>query len=485
MAFLMIEIDESERDFTRFFWDENPGIDLENKRLDIFRMTRVLFGVNSSPFLLAATIKHHLKKYLDIFPDTFNHLNQSMYVDDFLCGNVSVQAALTTCIESKQILEDASMDLRKWRTNSSELNQRLKNLNFEVDEHKESLNTLIASKVLGVGWNEKSDTFYFDSSDLGTFLSKRINTKDICYKPQEIWCLGLDWDDKLPKQLEVSWNKWCNEIHYLSEIKIPRYYFQNFLPSNATTIQLHCFSDASKKAYGTVAYLRIELNNGNIISSFVASKGRVAPLKTLSIPRLELMGALLSASTKATHLEVVSDLTTEAFLASLRRFIARRSKPSVIWSDNATNFKGARNILNEWNEICKSNRIQLFSAEEGIEWNFIPPASPHFGGLWEANIKSMKRILLRVAKSAIMNFEELTTLMAQIEAVLNSRPLSPLSSDPNDLNPLTPGHFLTNCAISSFPEPYTASDSLSYHSRWKLVQSLRDKFWNRWGAPNI
>ncbi|GFY13539.1 integrase catalytic domain-containing protein [Trichonephila clavipes] len=97
----------------------------------------------------------------------------------------------------------------------------------------------------------------------------------------------------------------------------------------------------------------------------------------------------------------------------------------------------------------------------------------------------MKRILLRVAKSAIMNFEELTTLMAQIEAVLNSRPLSPLSLDPNDLNPLTPGHFLTNCAISSFPEPYTASDSLSYHSRWKLIQSLRDKFWNRWSTEYL
>ncbi|GFT63557.1 integrase catalytic domain-containing protein [Trichonephila clavipes] len=388
------------------FWDlENLGIEAER-----------------------STITHHLKKYVDIFPDTLNHLNQSLYVDDFLCGNVSVQAALTTCIESKQILEDASMDLRKLRTNSSELNQRLKNLNFEVDEHKESLNTLIASKVLGVGWNEKSDTFYFDSSDLGTFLSKRINTK-----------------------------------RYL----------------------LQAAGRLFDPAYGTVAYLRIELNDGNIISSFVASKGRVAPLKTLSIPRLELMGALLSASTKATHLEVVSDLTTEAFLSYLRRFITRRSKPSVIWSDNATNFKGARNILNEWNEIWKSNRIQLFSAEEGIEWNFIPPASPHFGGLWEANIKSMKRILLRVAKSAIMNFEELTTLMAQIEAVLNSRPLSPLSSDPNDLNPLTPGHFLTNCAISSFSEPYTDSDSLSYHSRWKLIQSLRDKFWNRWSTEYL
>ncbi|GFU94522.1 uncharacterized protein TNCV_2645081 [Trichonephila clavipes] len=247
MAFLMIEIDESERDFTRFFWDENPGIDLENKRLDIFRMTRVLFGVKSSPFLLAATIKHHLKKYANIFPDTFNHLNQSLYVDDFLCGNDSVQAALTTCIESKQILEDASMDLRKWRTNSSELNQRI-----------------------GLG------------------------------------------DDKLPKHLEVSWNKWCNEIHYLSEIKIPRYYFQNFLPSNATTIQLHCFSDASKRAYGTVAYLRIELNDGNIISSFVASKVRVAPLKTLSIPRLELMGALLSAR--------LSDKIATALILPVSRF---------------------------------------------------------------------------------------------------------------------------------------------------------------------
>ncbi|GFW08176.1 integrase catalytic domain-containing protein [Trichonephila clavipes] len=160
-------------------------------------------------------------------------------------------------------------------------------------------------------------------------------------------------------------------------------------------------------------------------------------LKRSRVTLKSYIAIFICFSTKATDLEVVSDLTTEAFLACLRRFIVRRSKPYVIWSDNATNFKGARDILNELNEICKSNTIQLFHAEEGIKWNFIPPASPHFGGLWEANIKFMKRILLRVAKSAIMNFEELTTLVTQIEAVLNSRPLSPLSSDPNDLNPLT------------------------------------------------
>ncbi|GFT44490.1 integrase catalytic domain-containing protein [Trichonephila clavipes] len=86
----------------------------------------------------------------------------------------------------------------------------------------------------------------------------------------------------------------------------------------------------------------------------------------------------------------------------------------------------------------RGNRMELHSTR-----------FPHFGGLWEANIKSMKRILLRVAKSAIMNFEELTTLMAQIEAVLNSRPLSPLF-DPTDLNPLTPGHFLRTVQFHPF-----------------------------------
>ncbi|GFT68566.1 integrase catalytic domain-containing protein [Trichonephila clavipes] len=111
-------------------------------------------------------------------------------------------------------------------------------------------------------------------------------------------------------------------------------------------------------------------------------RDRIVP----SRPFFEKLDWITLVLTKAPHLEVVSDLTTEAFLACLRRFIARRSKPSAIWSDNATNFKGARNILNEWNEIYKSDTIQLFSTDEGIEWNLIPPTSPHFGGLWEANI---------------------------------------------------------------------------------------------------
>ncbi|GFW79500.1 integrase catalytic domain-containing protein [Trichonephila clavipes] len=173
----------------------------------------------------------------------------------------------------------------------------------------------------------------------------------------------------------------------------------------------------------------------------------------------------------------------KAFLACLRRFVARRSKPSVIWSDNATNFKGARNILNDWNEICKSNTIQLFNAEEGIKWNFFPTASPHFGGLWEANIHETHFI-----EGSEISYHELRRVNYVGYPNRSSSEFSSFVSTffgPNDFNPLTVGHFLTGSTISSFPESYNASDSLSYHSSWKLIQFLRNKFWNRWSTEYL
>ncbi|UYV69343.1 K02A2.6-like, partial [Cordylochernes scorpioides] len=128
-------------------------------------------------------------------------------------------------------------------------------------------------------------------------------------------------------------------------------------------------------------------------------------------------------STKAIHLEIVSDLSTPAFLAAFRRFISRRGKPSDIFTDNATNFKGAKNILNNIHQLVKDSSIQSYVANEHITWHFIPPSAPNFGGIWEAGIKSLKYHLLRCLKSAVLNFEELNTLTSQIEACLNSRPL--------------------------------------------------------------
>jgi hypothetical protein len=141
-------------------------------------------------------------------------------------------------------------------------------------------------------------------------------------------------------------------------------------------------------------------------------------------------------ATKAIHLEVVSDLTSSAFLAAYRKFVSRRGLCAELFSDNGTTFVGAdaelRRMFRAASEFYKDVSPQL--SQDGTSWSFIPPYAPHFGGLWEAGVKSVKSLLLKAVGSHTLTFEELTTVLAQVEACLNSRPLTPLSSDASDLS---------------------------------------------------
>ncbi|GFY47686.1 integrase catalytic domain-containing protein [Trichonephila inaurata madagascariensis] len=111
---------------------------------------------------------------------------------------------------------------------------------------------------------------------------------------QKKWFLGVEWNESLPDDIISFWPNWCEEVPQLIDFSIPRCYFSDSLVNNFKTLELHLFSDASTKAYGTVAYLRVTSSNKEILTSFVTSKNKIAPLKTLTLPRLELMGALLS-----------------------------------------------------------------------------------------------------------------------------------------------------------------------------------------------
>ncbi|XP_049286170.1 uncharacterized protein LOC125765271 [Anopheles funestus] len=193
--------------------------------------------------------------------------------------------------------------------------------------------------------------------------------------------------------------------------------------------------------------------------------------------------------TRAVHVELVSDLTTDAFLASLRRFTSRRGYPKTIRSDNATNFAGAKTELHElWRMFqneCATKKITDYCTDKGIDWSFIPPRSPHFGGIWEAGVKQVKHHLKRIVGERKLTYEELYTTLTQIEAVLNSRPLIPSSDDPSDYTAITPAHFLIGRELQTIPEPDYSILKENRLSRWQLVQSMLQHFWRRWTAEYL
>lgn len=186
--------------------------------------------------------------------------------------------------------------------------------------------------------------------------------------------------------------------------------------------------------------------------------------------------------TKAVHIELVSELTTDAFLAALKRFVSRRGKPSNIYSDNGSNYIGANNQLNEIYTFLKdnSNVVSQNLLVDKVNWHFIPANSPNFGGLWEAGIKSIKSHLKRVMGNASLTFEDFSTLLTQIEGILNSRPLCPMTDDPDDNTALTPAHFLIGRTLTMLPE-YDLSNILENRlDKWQRLQNLFQVIWNRW-----
>lgn len=188
-------------------------------------------------------------------------------------------------------------------------------------------------------------------------------------------------------------------------------------------------------------------------------------------------------STKAIHLELVSDLTTKAFLAALKRFFARRGYCKKLLSDNAKTFICANTQLQAEREKVRkffdhTIHEELYNVR--VEFEFIPPYSPNFGGLHEAGIKSTKYHLKRIVGDKLLTFEELYTILVQVEAVLNSRPLCPMSNDVDDMEFLTPGHFLIGRALFALPEAELDEAQMTRLDRFKRCQIMLQQFWRRW-----
>jgi len=189
-------------------------------------------------------------------------------------------------------------------------------------------------------------------------------------------------------------------------------------------------------------------------------------------------------ATKALHLELASDLSTETFLMAFSRFISRRGPIQQIHSDCGTNFVGASKLFETVDQFTQSaehqEKCRSFLTARNISWHFNPPSAPHFGGLWEAGVKSTKTLIHRTIGLHRLKYEELSTLLTRIEATLNSRPLSALSPDPLDFDALTPSHFLTLMPSTANVDPNLDNIPTSHYKRWKLILELQNHFWKRW-----
>jgi len=186
-------------------------------------------------------------------------------------------------------------------------------------------------------------------------------------------------------------------------------------------------------------------------------------------------------TTKALHLELVSDYSASAFIAAYNRFVSRRGLPSAIYSDNGTTFQGAdRELASSYRTAVTYPDFVNRIATERVSWHYIPPAAPHFGGLWEAAVRSVKHHLKRCVGSHTLTFEEMSTLLCRIEACLNSRPIAAVSDNLGDYRALTPGHFLIGTALVASPEPSVLDISESRLFRWQVVQRLCEGFWKSW-----
>lgn len=175
---------------------------------------------------------------------------------------------------------------------------------------------------------------------------------------------------------------------------------------------------------------------------------------------------------RAVHIEVAEDLSTDSFINAVLRFVGRRGAPRIIYSDNGTNFKGSEADVIEALKSWDVEMIQGWLSRRGVEWVFNPPLASHQGGVWERLIRSTKKILRSLVGQRELNDESLRTLMVEVEKIMNDRPITPVSSDPHDLEALTPNHILL---LRQNPSTSAGEfDGLDkFKARWTHVQMLQ------------
>ena len=189
---------------------------------------------------------------------------------------------------------------------------------------------------------------------------------------------------------------------------------------------------------------------------------------------------------RCVHIEVVENADTNSFINALRRFVNRRGRPEVMYSDQGTNFVGAVPELKELIDGLDQEQIENFATRNNFRWKFNPPASPHMGGAWERLIRSVKQVMSGLMKERVLTDPQLYTLLTEVESILNTRPLTRASDDVNDLEALTPNHILLGRHRNwVYVTDKIGEKDVTSRKRWRQVQALGAMFWRRWKSEYL
>lgn len=297
-------VDQEDIEFQRIIWRDNPSEPLQD-----FSLNRLTFGTSCAPFLAIRAVKQLAKDEGTKFPAAASVLTNDTYVDDVISGGDDVVSVQQLQRDLSEMTKSGGFYLKKWACNVNQVLERIPEADREIKVPVE-LNVNDPIKALGIAWNTATDSFSFTSTlepNENKPITKRISFSTVAklFDPigliapivvvakifiKKVWQTKLDWDDVLPANLCVEWNRYISELQHVSTIKIPRWI--NASKENKS-FQLHGFSDASALAYGAAIYLRTIDQNNEVHVHLIASKSKVAPSKSLTIPRLELCGAYL------------------------------------------------------------------------------------------------------------------------------------------------------------------------------------------------
>ncbi|XP_029162158.1 uncharacterized protein LOC114933739 [Nylanderia fulva] len=358
-----ILVDPQQTRLQRVLWRDEATASVQT-----YELITLTYGTATASYLATRALQFLAEMYAEEFPAGSRRVKRDFYVDDLLTGADTIEEALALKNQIVKILNRGGFQLSKWHSNESVLiNDMYDKHNAEVQIDRDA-----TSRILGILWNPSMDVFRF-AIELPTDshkITKRVILSEISrlFDPlgligpviiipkmllQEIWQLKIQWDESIPLDMHARWSAFKRQLRELNDLSVPRFIGRN---QEGARVQIHGFCDASQRAYGACLYIRRQIHGNEVQIDLLCSKTRVAPLRAISIPRLELCAALLLAQ----------------LLDKVRSSIDIKDVRYTLWSDSTIALRWISSCSRKWS-VFVSNRVgEIQRLTSGLDWRHVP-----------------------------------------------------------------------------------------------------------------